>query len=140
MFEKVRVKCPTCGVKVERLEFSDKYARITKRLSHQTSELCKVMSIEDVSTFEALHWQTVKDIDKGEIKKAQAERNLEGITVLGVDEIAIGKGHKYLHMISSLEGPNGAEVLYIGEGRKKKDLEPFWNWFSKERAERKRLE
>ncbi|MBU0599737.1 transposase family protein [bacterium] len=28
MFEKVRVKCPTCGVKIESLEFMDKYARL----------------------------------------------------------------------------------------------------------------
>ncbi len=27
-------------------------------------------SFEDVSTFEVLHWQTVKDIDKVEIEKA----------------------------------------------------------------------
>mgnify|MGYP001597697150 FL=1 len=39
-------------------------------------------------------------------------------------------------MISSLEGPNGPEVLYVGEGRKQKELEPFWKWFGKERAER----
>jgi transposase len=39
MFKRVRVKCPTCGVKVESLEFLDRYARVTSELSHQTSEL-----------------------------------------------------------------------------------------------------
>lgn len=133
MFEKVRVDCPTCGVKVENLEFLEKYARATKELSHQTSELCKVMTIEDVSTFQSLHWETVKQIDKKAIERAQAERDLDGITVLGVDEISVGQGHKYWHMISSLEGPNGPELLYVGDGRKEEDLEPFWKWFGQER-------
>jgi len=29
-FEKVKVRCPTCGVRVERLDFLDKHARLTK--------------------------------------------------------------------------------------------------------------
>ena len=135
MLEKVRVNCPTCGVKVEILEFLEKFSRVTKELFHQTSELCKVMTIEDVATFEHLHWHTVKEIDKRAIEKAQRERDLEGITVLGADELSVGKNYNYWHMISSLEGPNGPEVLYVGEGRKEKDLEPFWRWFGK-RAEK----
>ena len=59
-FEKVKVRCPLCGVKVEKLDFLDKYSRLTKELSHQIGELCKVMSIEDVATFKHLHWQRVE--------------------------------------------------------------------------------
>jgi|GEM_PF-5438946 transposase len=33
------------------------------------------------------------------ILKAQSERSLEGITVLGVDEISVGQGHNYWHLI-----------------------------------------
>ena len=136
-FKKVRVNCPKCGIKVERLDFLDKHSRVTKDLFYQTSELCKVMTIEDVATFEDLHWQTVKDIDKKAIEKAQRRRNLDGISTLGIDEIAVGKGHKYLHMISSLDGPNGCEVLYVGDGRKEENLEPFWDWFKIYRKQRK---
>lgn len=135
-FQKVKVRCPRCGVKVERIGFLDSMRRQTAELTHQVSELCKVMSIEDVATFEQLHWQTVKDIDKRAIEKAQSERTLEGITVLGVDEIAVGRGHNYLHIVSSLDGPNGSEVLYVGEGRKEEDLKGFWQWFGKDRAKK----
>lgn len=133
-FERVRVDCPVCGIKVEALGFLDKHSRVTQELFHQTSELCKVMTIEDVATFEHLHWETVKNIDKKAIEKAQGERNLEGVSVLGVDEISVGRGHRYWHLISSLDGPDGSEVLYVGEGRKEEDLKPFWEWFGKERA------
>jgi len=107
MFEKVRVNCSSCGVRVEKLEFLDRYARVTKELAHQISELCKVMTIEDVATLQSLHWETVKEIDKRTIERAQAKRDLSKITVLGIDEISVGRGHKYWHIISSLEGANG---------------------------------
>ncbi len=134
--EKAKVRCPECGVKVEELDFLEKNKRVTKELTHQVSELCKVVSIEDVATFEHLHWETVKNIDKRAIEKVQAMRDLEGISVLGVDEISVGHGHNYWHMISSLEGLNAPEMLYVGEGRKEEDLKPFWRWFGKERAKR----
>jgi len=85
-FEKVKVRCPLCGIKVEKLDSLDKHSRFTKELSHQIEELCKAMTIEDVTTFEHLHWQTVKEIDKKAIEKAQTERDLDGMTVLGIDE------------------------------------------------------
>jgi transposase len=59
--QKVKVRCPGCGVKVEKLDFLDRNSRQTVELTHQVSEFCKVMSIEDVATFEQLHWQTVKE-------------------------------------------------------------------------------
>ena len=130
-----RVLCPTCGWKVERLPFAERYGRVTEALASLIYELCKVMTNKAVALFQGLHWGTVKDIDKKVLQKAQKERPLDGITVLGVDEIGVGKGHKYWHMVSALEGPRGPEMLYIGEGRKEKDLERFWRWFGKKRAE-----
>lgn len=133
-FEKVKVRCRSCGIRVESLDFVQRYGRVTQDLSHQVGELCKVMTVEDVATFERLHWQTVKEIDKRSIERSQQERDLSGITVLGVDEISVGKGHRYWHMVSGFDGPNGPEVIYVGEGRREEDLEPFWKWFGKERT------
>ncbi|GFP31499.1 hypothetical protein HKBW3S34_02419, partial [Candidatus Hakubella thermalkaliphila] len=50
--------------------------------------------------------------------KAQAGRTLEGINGLGVDVISVVHGHNDWHLISSIEGANGPEMLYVGEGRK----------------------
>lgn len=133
-FEQYRVLCPTCGLVVEYLPFVDKYSRVTKLLAYLVAELCKVMTNKAVATFQFLHRETVKMIDKRAIQQAQASRDLEGITTLGVDEIAVGKGHNYWHLVSSLEGPYGNEVIYVGEGRREKDLKKFWQWFGKERA------
>ncbi|MGC8530209.1 MAG: hypothetical protein ACP5OP_08480 [Leptospirillia bacterium] len=62
----------------------------------------------------------MKAIDPAMMEKGQAERPLDGIDVLGFDEIAAGKGQTYGTMICAPEGPRGPELLYIVEGRKEK--------------------
>jgi len=129
-----RVLCPRCGWRVERLPFVGCYSRVTHSLAALIAELCKVMSNKAVALFQNVHRATVKTIDKRALQKDQQARPLNGITVLGVDEIAVGTGHRYWHLVSALEGPRGPELLYVGEGRKEKDLRKFWKWFGKERS------
>jgi transposase len=135
-FDQYRVLCPQCGTKVERLPWLARYERVTMPLAVLVAELCKVMTNKAVGLLMGLHPGTVKTIDKEAMTKAQAERPLDGITVLGTDEIAVGKGQNYWHLISGMDGPRGPELLYIGQGRKEKNLEPFWKWFGPERTAR----
>lgn len=133
-FWKARVICSTCGVTTEALPFVAKAARVSTPLAALVAELCKVMTNKAVALFQALHRDTVKTIDKRAIRAAQAARPLDGITTLGIDEISVGRGQSYWHLVSALDGPRGAEVLFVGEGRKEKDLNKFWKWFGKPRA------
>jgi transposase len=135
-FERYRVDCPRCGVRTEALNFVDiRGPRVTRQLAQRVSELCKVMTNKAVGVLEALHKHTVKDIDKQAMSKVQAERPLDGLTVLGADEIAVGKGqNNYWTMISAPEGPRGPELLNIVVGRKEASLKKFWKWFGPERA------
>ncbi|MEK6968544.1 MAG: ISL3 family transposase [Nanoarchaeota archaeon] len=134
-FKHYRVNCPSCGIKTEALDFVGiRGPRVTRMLSHMVTELCKVMTIKSVALLEGLSRDTVKAIDKLALQKIQESRCMDGITTLGVDEISVGKGQNYMHLVSALEGPRGPEMLYIGKGRKEKDLKKFWKWFGKERA------
>lgn len=134
-FPRYRVDCPDCGVRTEALGFADvRGPRVTRALATHIYELCKVTTVKAVALLFALHRHTVKDIDKEALAKVQAERPLDGISVAGVDEISIGKGHHYWTLLSALEGPRGPEMLYIVEGRSEKRLKKFWRWFGKERA------
>lgn len=135
-FERYRVDCPRCGVRTEALNFVEiRGPRVTRQLARRVSELCKVMTNKAVGVLEALHKHTVKDIDKQAMSKVQAERSLDGLTVLGADEIAVGKGqNNYWTMISAPEGPRGPELLNIVVGRKEASLKKFWKWFGPERA------
>jgi transposase len=129
-----RVDCPTCGLTLESLPFVAEGARVTPSLASLVAELCKVMTVKAVAIFQSLHRGTVKTIDKLALEREQASRPLDGITVLGIDEIAVGKGQTYWHLVSALEGPRGPELLFVGEGRREKHLVKFWKWFGKDRA------
>lgn len=135
-FRRYRVACPDCGIRGEALRFVTKYARVTTALASLIYELCKVMTNKAVSVLQAVSRSTVKTIDKQKLQEAQDSRCLEDISALGVDEISIGKGQHYWHLISALDGPGGPELIYIGEGRKQKHLKPFWQWFGKRRTEK----
>lgn len=135
--ERYRVNCPDCGVRTETLDFVGiRGPHVTLSLARLISELCKVMTNKSVGILQALHRHTVKEIDKQTMEKVQAERPLDGLTVLGVDEISVGKGQTYWTMISAPEGPRGPEMLNVVSGRKERNLKKFWKWFGKERAQR----
>jgi len=134
-FPRYRVECPACGIRTEALAFAGiRGPQVTRVLAALVHELCKVMTVKAVATLQSLHPGTVKAIDQQVLEQVQATRPLEGITVLGMDEISVGKGHHYWTLVSALEGPQGPEMLNIVEGRSEKDLKRFWRWFGKARA------
>ena len=136
-FERYRVNCPDCGVQTEALEFAGvRGPRVTRSLAALVYELCKVTTVKAVAVLFGLHRHTVKDIDKVALAEVQSSRSLDGISVLGMDEISVGKGHNYWTLISALEGPRGPEMLNAIDGRSEKRLKRFWKWFGKERAAR----
>ena len=129
-----RVHCPNCGLKLDPLPFVAEGARVTQSLAKVIYEVCKITTVKATASLFGLHRHTVKAIDKEAIEEVQANRPLDGITVVGMDEIAVGKGHDYWTLVSALEGPRGPEMLYVVEGRSEKRLKCFWRWFGKERA------
>lgn len=134
-FPRYRVACPGCGVQTEALSFVDvRGPRVTRPLAALVHQLAKITTVKAIAELFGLHRQTVKDIDKGALAEVQTARSLDGISVLGVDEIGVGKGHNYWTLFSALEGPRGPEMLYIVEGRSEKKLKRFWRWFGKDRA------
>lgn len=135
-FPRYRVDCPACGIVTEALPFvAVRGPRVTRLLAMLVHELCKVMTVKAVAALQALHPGTVKAIDRQVLEEVQTARPLDGITVLGMDEISVGKGHHYWTLVSALEGPRGPEMLHIVEGRSEKRLKRFWRWFGHERAE-----
>jgi transposase len=134
-YERYRVNCPDCGIQTEALGFAGiRGPRATRPLTSLVHELCKVTTVKAVAVLFGLHRHTVKDIDKTALEEIQAKRCLDGISVLGMDEISVGKGHNYWTLVSALEGPRGPELLNVVEGRSVKRLKRFWKWFGKERA------
>jgi transposase len=132
---RVRVACAACGPKLERLAWLDPYARVTRRLVESVARLCKVASILHVARFFGLDWKTVKDLDRASLERELGPVDLDGIEVIGLDEFAIQKGHRYATVIVE---PTRKRVLWIGRGRGREDIRPFFELLGPARCRRLR--
>jgi len=132
---RVRVACPHCGPRLERLPWLDPYARVTQRLAESVGRLCEVMAIRHVARFFGLDWKTVKRIDRARLERALGPLDLEGIEAIALDEFAIQKGHRYATVIVE---PRRKRVLWVGRGRGREDIRPFFELLGVERCRRLR--
>jgi transposase len=120
---RVRVACAACGPKLERLPWLAPYARVTRRLADSVARLCRVASILHVAHFFGLDWKTVKEVDRASLERVLGPVDLDGIAVIALDEFAIQKGHRYATVIVE---PLRKRVLWVGRGRGREDIRPFF--------------
>ena len=59
--------------------------------------------------------------------------DVSGVEVIGMDEFAIQKGHRYATVIVE---PSRRQVLWVGRGRGRKDIRPFFELLGKEGREK----
>jgi transposase len=120
---RVRVACPHCGPKVERLDWLARYGRLTRRLAENVARMCRVLTIKEVAGYFGLSWDTVKATDKAYLRENLGPVDLSEVEQIAMDEFAIQKGHRYATVIIE---PSTKRVLWVGRGRKREDIRPFF--------------
>ena len=124
----VSCKCGYYGM--EKLDFLDKYSRYTNRFVQYVAELCKTMSLVDVSNAAHIDWKTAKRIDLLELEKLVTSLEKVNPIGIGIDEIAYEKGHKYLTVVREV----GGGVIWIGKSRTKETLDKFFEELGEEKC------
>lgn len=127
--ERVRVACPRCGPRLEHLDWLDPHARVTQRLAESVARLCAATSIRSTARWFGLDWKTVKAIDFRYLERTLGPVDLCGVTVIAMDEFAIQKGHRYATVIVD---PRRKRVLWVGRGRSRADVRPFFELLGKD--------
>ena len=133
VFTKYRVKCPRCGVKVEKIDFLGFNPHYTKRFEEMVAQMCKIASVKEVAQLLDLDWKTVKEIDKRYLEKQFSIPNYEGLRFIAIDEVASRKGHNYFTVVLDLER---SAVIWVGKGRSKQTLDKFFKDLGKERCKK----
>jgi transposase len=124
LFSVPRVECHACRlVRQVSIDFADPRRRYTHAFERYALELSKSMTIKDVADHLGVGWDAVKDIQKRHLQRHFTKPKLKHLRLLGVDEISIGKGHRYLTVVLDLE--SGA-VVFVGDGKGADALDPFW--------------
>ena len=119
-----RIGCQDCGaVRQVRVKFADERRSYTKTFERYVLDLSRRMTIQDVARHLQVSWDVVKDIQKRSLTKRFGKVRLRHLTHLAIDEICIGRGHRYLTVVLDLV--SGA-VVFVGDGKGADALNPFW--------------
>jgi len=121
-FRPARVRCPQCGVHVEGLDWLEPREGQTLRYERYVSVLCGLMPALDVAAFEGLDKNTVYRIDRKWLARRKALRWERPVRYLGIDEIAVRKGHRYATLFYDL---HRREVIGGVLGREEKAVNRF---------------
>lgn len=120
----LRVWCDRCqGPKRMAIDWLDEHQRVTRRLADSIIGLSRVLPIKHVASYYGVHWHTVKRLDKEALMRALEPTDFSGVRVIGIDEFALHKGHRYATVIVD---PLTRRVLWVGAGRGRDDVRPFF--------------
>ncbi len=119
-----RVHCLLCClVRQVKIHFADPRRSYTRAFEQYALELSRRMTIKDVARHLGVSWDVIKEIQKRYLKKKYTRPSLKGVRQIAIDEISIGKGHRYLTVVLNLK--TGA-VIFVGEGKGADALLPFF--------------
>ena len=119
-----RVWCDDCGkIRQAPIGFACRRRSYTKSFERYVLELSKRMTIKDVAEHLGVSWDVVKDIQRRHLQKKFDKPKLKHLRQIAIDEISIGKGHRYVTVVLDLK--SGA-VVYVGDGKGAEALLPFW--------------
>ncbi len=127
-----RVLCIVCqSLKQIKLGFAHPKKRYTRAFARYVLKLSENMTIQDVARHLNISWDTVKEIQKVYLLKHFCKPKLSDLKQIAIDEISIGKRHRYLTVVLDLK--TGA-VVFVGDGKGSSSLEPFWKKLKRVKA------
>jgi transposase len=91
----------------------------------------RVLTWQQVAVLFHCAWSTVATAVDEAAKYGMANRDLSGITLIGIDEISRKRGHVYVTNVYDLDS---RRLLWSGEGRGQKTLKAFFEAFGPERT------
>ncbi len=111
-----RVYC--CGDRAAtrqvKINFAAPKTHYTRSFERYALELSRLMTIQDVADHLVIGWDTIKEIQAKYLQHKFGKPKLHKLKQIAIDEINIGKGHRYLTVVLNLL--SGA-VVFVGEGK-----------------------
>lgn len=123
IIELFRVRCPNCGLRIEKVDQLPSKAPFSKRFEEAVGEACQSAPARRVARRFGLAESTVRAIDLRCLERWKAQRRMPRLKHMGVDEIFLGKSTKFITVVSNLET---GKPLWFGPERKKETLDEFF--------------
>jgi transposase len=124
-----RLRCSCCGVVTEHISWLPERQRYTSTLAAWVESLTRLLPVKHVALLTGLHWHTIKNIDYRRLLREVREPQRHSLCRLMMDEFALFKGHRYATVVADADTQ---QVLWVGEGRSRAALRPFFAWLGEE--------
>jgi transposase len=124
-------------VKREKLAWLADNPFYTKRFAFFVGRRCRTATVKDVARELHLDWKTVKELDQQYMREQLRRVGTPGPEVIGIDEIAIRKGHTYRIVVSDLI--RRRPIWFGGLDRSEQSLDLFFGWLGPKKNKRIRL-
>ncbi len=134
-YQRRRVNCKKCGVKVEQVPWCEGKQKLTKDYKIFLARWARRLSWKGVADAFHTSWDNVYESVKYVVAFGMENRNLDNIEAIGVDEVQHGKGQQYVTLVYQLEAGN-KRLLYVGKDRTAKTLLRFFFQLGKERCKK----
>ena len=126
-----RLRCGQCGARTEHVAWLDRHARVTRALADWVGLWCEKLPVAHVCKLAGLHWETVRRIERAKLEREMAALPPAQPSRLVMDEFALFKGHRYATVVLDADS---RRVLWVGEGRSREAIRPFFDWLGPERC------
>lgn len=128
-----RVECRSCEIiRQIHIGFAEPRRTYTKAFERYALELSRHMTIQDVARHLGVSWDVIKDIQKRYLSKRYGRPKLKRLKLIAIDEISIGRGHRYLTVVLDLKS---GVIVFVGDGKGADALTPFWRRLKSSKAQ-----
>lgn len=119
-----RLCCADCGkTRQAKIGFAEEGRGFTRSFERYALELSRHATIQAVARHLGVSWDTIKEIQRRRLLTGYAKPKLKHLEHIAIDEICVGKGHRYLTVVLDLD--SGA-VVHVGDGKGGDSLHKFW--------------
>jgi len=128
-----RVDCPDCGVIVEAVPWAQGKHTCCDAYRHFLASWARRLSWKETASCFHTKWDTVCRSVKWVVEYGLKNRDLEGITAIGVDEVTYSKGHRYMTLVYQIDS-GCKRLLGVIRDRDTASLSGFFEAFGPERC------
>jgi transposase len=127
-----RVQCPEHGVLRVTLPWAQPGGRFTNLFEALAIDVLLATDVKNAATILGITWDEAWHIMERAVRRGRAAKGKAVPQIIGVDEKAIAKGHRYMTLVCDLKQ---ATVEYIGVDRKQASLQSYLDGFEAEALE-----
>jgi len=129
-----RIDCPACGVTTEIVPWADGKNRCCKAYRLFLARWARRLPWSEVAAIFKTTWPVVYRAVDWVVDYGLTHRSLDGVRAIGVDEVSIWKGSKFLTVVYQIDS-GSRRLLYVAKERTEESLRGFFDFFGEKRSQ-----